>query len=82
MKTVTIKKWGNSQGIIIPKYILNDLNWKDNEEVDISTKSNQIIITKSIKNKRKNIKELFAGFDGKYVKTEINWGKPVGKEVW
>ena len=32
--------------------------------------------------KRKNIKERFAGFNGEYPKTEIDWGNPVGKEIW
>lgn len=30
----------------------------------------------------KTIEELFAGFDGEYEPVEIDWGKPVGKEIW
>lgn len=32
--------------------------------------------------KRKNIAALFEGYNGTYEPTEIDWGKPVGKEVW
>ena len=32
--------------------------------------------------KRKNIKELFADFDGNYSPVEIDWGDPVGDELW
>ena len=34
--TVTIQKWGNSQGIRIPKYILDELTWSENETVDLT----------------------------------------------
>ena len=31
---------------------------------------------------RKNIKELFEGFKGKYEPSEFDWGEPSGNEVW
>ena len=30
----------------------------------------------------KSIEELFEGFEGEYEPIEIDWGKPVGKEIW
>lgn len=80
--TTTIQKWGNSQGIRLPKYILEAINWNGNEEIEIKTEDGKIIIEKSTQNERKNIKELFADFDGEYQPTVIDWGKPVGKEIW
>ena len=32
--------------------------------------------------KRKIIEELFTNFDGDYISAEVDWGEPVGKEVW
>ena len=32
MKT-TIQKWGNSQGVRIPKAILDTVEWKENEKI-------------------------------------------------
>ena len=32
--------------------------------------------------KRKTIEELFANYDGTYEKETIDWGDPVGKEIW
>ena len=29
-----------------------------------------------------SIEELFADFDSEYEMIEIDWGKPVGKEIW
>lgn len=33
MPIITIQKWGNSQGIRIPKSILKAVNWKADEEL-------------------------------------------------
>ena len=30
---------------------------------------------------RQTINELFEGYDGEYEPVEIDWGKPVGKEI-
>ena len=40
----------------------------------------KIIIEKATK--QKNIKELFADYHGEYTPVEIDWGEPVGNEVW
>jgi len=79
--TTTIQKWGNSQGIRLPKVILEDLDMKEGEEVEISTQNNTIIIKRSTK-KRKTIQELFANYEGDYKPEDIDWGKPVGGEIW
>ncbi len=78
--TTTIQKWGNSQGIRIPKSILNTVHWSENEEITIVVKDEKIIIEKT-KN-RKNIKELFKDYKGDYKPNEIDWGEPVGDEIW
>lgn len=77
---VTIQKWGNSQGIRIPKTILDAVHWDENEKLTITTKDDKIIIERA--EKRKNIKDLFADFNGEYVPVEVNWGEPVGEEIW
>lgn len=77
----TIQKWGNSQGIRLPKIILDDLNIHEGEEVEIFTENNSIIIKPASK-KRKSIQELFDDYNDDYVPEEIDWGKPVGGEVW
>ena len=78
--TTKIKRWGNSQGIRIPKFILEALNWNDDEELVMTAENDKIVIKKAVT--RMNIKDLFADYDGEYTPVEIDWGKPVGKEVW
>jgi len=78
--TTSIQKWGNSQGIRIPKSILDELKWKENEDVMIMVQDNKLIIEKT--EKRKNIKDLFKEYDEKYEPIEIDWGEPMGDEIW
>ena len=80
--TINIQKWGNSQGIRIPKYILNELSWSEDEAVDLSIEGGKIVIERICPPQRKNIKELFEGFSGKYEPAELDWGEPAGREVW
>ena len=41
-----IQKWGNSQGIRSPKLILDKLGILENDEVELTTEDDQIIIKK------------------------------------
>ncbi len=81
--TTSISKWGNGQGIRIPKNILEFLKWTESEKVEIITEDDGIKIKKiTIPEKRKNIYELFENFDGTYKKENIDWGEPQGNEIW
>ena len=42
--TTTIQKWGNSQGIRIPKFILEALHWSGSEQLAMTTENDKIII--------------------------------------
>lgn len=78
--STTIQKWGNSQAIRIPKSVLDAVRWKPNEQVKISAQDNKIIIEKA--EHKKTIEERFADFDGEYTPENIDWGNPVGNEIW
>ena len=80
--TTIIQKWGNSQGIRIPKVILESMNWSENEQIVIIVEDEKLIIKKAKEKKRKNIKKLFEDYDGEYEPKEIDWGEPKGEEIW
>ena len=52
----TIQKWGNSQGIRIPKTILSSVNWKEGEPLTLHAEDNKIVIEPATK--RKNITRI------------------------
>ena len=80
----TIVKWGNSQGIRLPKYLLDSVNLSDNDTVDVTAEGDIIVIRKAEpKRRHRTLKERLEGVDtSKYVWEEWDTGKPVGNEVW
>ncbi len=80
--TTTIQKWGNSQGIRIPKMLLDSVNWSENEQIEIKVDNGKLIIEKTKDRKRKNIKELFKNYKRNYEPEKIDWGEPKGEEIW
>jgi antitoxin MazE len=87
MQTMIVK-WGNSQGIRIPKVFLENINVSENEPVDITLENEKIIIKKASSKKHKTTKERLMEFYGmdfaqnSIEQKEINWGEPIGKEIW
>ena len=71
--TTTIQKWGNSQGVRIPKILLDSINWSENEEVSINIEEDKLVIEKAKTQNRKNIKELFKDYKEDYESIEIDW---------
>jgi antitoxin MazE len=84
----TIVKWGNSQGIRIPKTFLQNIKVKENDPIDVILEKEKIIIKKSDTKKHKTTRERLSEFYGvdfdksHTSQKEIDWGAPVGKEIW
>ena len=78
-----IQKWGNSQGLRLAKNLLADAQLDIGDEVDIIVKDGIMLVTptKRIRGKH-SLKELVARIPENYQTGELDWGKPVGKEVW
>ena len=78
---LTISKWGNSQGIRIPKKYLDQLGLKVGEKVDIKIEDGKIVII-PLKNKRKPKIDINQLFKEDYEENkEFEWGQ-IGKEIW
>ena len=78
-----IQKWGNSQGLRLAKNLLADAQLDIGDEVDIKVKDGIMLVTpaKRIRG-RHNLKDLVSRIPETYQSGEIDWGEPVGKEVW
>ncbi len=81
MKT-TIVKWGNSQGVRLPKHLLESANISERDTLEIVAEKHSIIIKKTSRQPYKSIRERFQGFSGPCETETIDWGKPIGKEIW
>ena len=84
----TIQKWGNSQGLRIPKPLLDALGLRENDRVELTQTDEGIQIKKAVAGHR-TLEERLVAFYGKPVDEisrlddqEIDWGKPEGSEAW
>lgn len=80
-------KWGNSQGVRIPKYLSDMIDIHVNDKVEISVHEDSICIKKV--QKYKNLRERLESFYNKPLNTifvddceELEWGDPEGAEFW
>ena len=80
MKT-KLSKCGDSHFLQIPRSILDVLNWKDDDILDLKIKDNKLIIENS-SDDEVNIEDLFEDFNGRYSKEDKKKKKMIGKEVW
>ena len=79
MEQVTIRSWGNSQGIRIPKSIINRMDLKVSDTLDIEIVDNSIVMSKTFRHK--SFEERLNEHNGEINIYEFNWGEPVGKEM-
>ena len=85
----TIQKWGNSQGIRIPKSLLEALGIRENDRVELVQEQDTITIKKADAVPHKTLEERLIAFYGKSVEEisriqseEVDWGKVEGNEAW
>ena len=76
-----ISKWGNSQGIRIPKDFLKSLGITSDTPLNIDIHNDSIVITKKYKHKSLEERVKESGTPLKF-SNEIDWGDPAGSEVW
>ncbi|WP_414042974.1 AbrB/MazE/SpoVT family DNA-binding domain-containing protein [Macrococcus animalis] len=78
---VSLQRWGNSQGIRIPKTIVKEMNLDENQKFNLKMQDEKIILTKQQQN-ISLIRELFENYETENKPSEFDWGKPTGNEVW
>ena len=78
-----VQKWGNSQGLRLTKQVLEDAGIVIGDEVDVTARDGIIVITpvRRVRGKQ-SLQELVSGIPENYKSSEMEWGKPVGREVW
>jgi AbrB family looped-hinge helix DNA binding protein len=78
MATGTLRKWGNSQGTLIPKSYCDHLGIKPGDRIDLSLEDDKIMIKPD---KEFTLASLMEGYIGP-MPEEFDWGMPMGKEFW
>ena len=76
-----VKVWGNSQGIRIPKEVLQEAAISVDDVLDVRVSNGMIMLVKPFRHK--TLEERAAEYDGKLnLDGEFNWGEAAGREIW
>ncbi len=78
-----IQKWGNSQGLRIPKEVLEEARVSVGDEVDVAVDDGTILVrpVRRVRGRHK-LQDLLAQIPKGYQAEEADWGRPHGKESW
>ena len=79
MYSAQIQKWGNSQGLRLPKTLLELAKMNLNDMVEIFVDDEKITITKSLQ-KQRSLEDIFAGYQGNFKCSEWDTGDDKGAE--
>lgn len=81
MTTAVMGRWGNANALRIPLPFCQQLGLSAGSSVDISIEGNRIVIEAS--DEDYTLKGRMANWDGKRLESkELDWGSPVGEELW
>ena len=75
-----IQKWGNSLALRIPKTFIQETGLAAESEVEISLLDGQIVVAPI--QPTETLEDLLAQITDENIHPEIDFGPPVGKEIW
>ena len=81
----TVSNFDGSLGVLFPKHLIQNFHFFENENVNLFVKDDSIIITRLESKKHLTTKERISFFcetTEDIQLSEIDWGKPQGKEIW
>lgn len=76
----TLTRWGNSQGVIIPKDFCDQLRIRPGDKLEMTLDGTKIVMEPK---REHTLEARLAQWDGGRFEThEYGWGEPEGKEIW
>ncbi|MFL6798157.1 MAG: AbrB/MazE/SpoVT family DNA-binding domain-containing protein [Xanthobacteraceae bacterium] len=83
MKTEFVK-WGNSLALRVPSAFAKELGVSEGKRAEMTIESGALIIkvAKPRGRRRYQLEELIVGITPETYHRDIDWGGPVGNEVW
>jgi antitoxin MazE len=78
-----VQKWGNSQGLRLSKELLSGVEIDIGDAVDVTVNNGSIVITPARRVRGGlDLAELVASIPADFTPEALDWGPPVGREVW
>jgi antitoxin MazE len=72
--------WGNSQALRIPRALLEELQIGEGDEVEMAVENGRLTVRPL--SPKLTLQSLVAAITPENRHKEIDWGKPVGSELW
>lgn len=77
-----IQRWGNSQGIRVPKSVLADARLQVGDVVDVRAVDGTLVVRRARSRRgRASLEDLVAALPEAGQHGEMDWGRPEGDEV-
>jgi antitoxin MazE len=78
-----VQKWGNSQGVRLSKELLLDAEIDVGDAVDVAIRDGALVVT-PVRGVRggHDLRRLVSRIPKGYKPVQLDWGPPVGREVW
>ena len=74
-----IRKWGNSLALRIPKAVASEVNLSEGSEVTLAAIDGRLVVT-PVTDRRYKLEELLSAVSKSNLHTEVDFGRPAGKE--
>lgn len=76
----TVGKWGNSAAVRIPATLLAQANLTDKQAIDLVLSDGKITL-EPVTKQELNLEDLLAQITPSNLHAEVEFGKPIGKEI-
>ncbi len=76
----SLQKWGNGNGVQLPKEVIEAAHIKVNQPLEVSTKGSSIILTPVKETNKITLESLLEGATPATVGGELDWGDDIGNE--
>jgi antitoxin MazE len=77
---VELVKWGNSHAVRIPKVVLDRVDIREGDELEVRVENGGIALQPVAPKLR--LRDLVKRIKPANLHGELAWGKPKGREVW
>ena len=78
---VTVKKWGNSASVRIPASVMAAAGIRIDQVVDVAEEDGRIVLH-PVRDPSYTLDDLLDGMTPETFHEEVDFGPPMGKEIW
>ncbi|MGH9643628.1 MAG: AbrB/MazE/SpoVT family DNA-binding domain-containing protein [Terriglobales bacterium] len=76
---VQLVKWGNSHAVRIPKTVVEQMEIREGDRLEIRVEDGRIALEAD---RKLTLHDLVARITPRNLHDEEDWGKPAGREAW